>query len=192
MIVEKCDMPDIVVDGSALSRFMIGALIGAFSQENGKLFPIIARLVDKARHEYLLARENAQQEEAETKLTFRQIEKRNQGQFLYMAPIVNHLENCINSLARTYKVLKQVDTSYSSELMGLNTIRNKIEHMDEKVAAGKTGSTSLNISSDAKSVEILNDSLSLIDLAKEIEELHKKILKLFNDSSKVSNNSHTS
>lgn len=171
MLVEKCEMPDIFVDGSAISRFLSGSLGGAYEQDMEKYFSLLGRLIDKARHEYLAARNAAVLESSTSSIE--------------TIEIINHLENCINALARVYKIFSQIGSVGVSMQKSVSDVRNRIEHMDEDIAEGKTGVTSLNISSDAKSIEILGKSLNLVDLAKEIEVVHMEILKLFHKHSKI-------
>lgn len=171
MLVEKCEMPAISVDGSAISRFLVGSMGGAYEPDMERYFSLLGRLIDKARHEYAAARSSALTESSEDSI--------------YTAEIINHLENCINALVRVYKIFSQIGSVGVSMQKSVSDVRNRIEHMDEDIAEGKTGATSLNISSDAKSIEILGKTLDLVDLAKEIEAVHVEILKLFHKHSKI-------
>lgn len=182
MIVEKCEMPEIFVDGSAISRFLTGSLVGAFDEKNSRYFVLLGRLIDKARNEYIYAREAAQEEERESGMTFAQIERRNSGQFFYTVPIINHLENSINALSRIYKIFRQIKYQYTSSIdNSVKDVRDMIEHMERDIASAKSGSVSLNISKDARHIEILNSSLCLAELAEEIESIHREIIKIFSN-----------
>lgn len=186
MIVERCEMPEIFVDGSAIPRFLTVSLIGAFDETNSRYFVLLGRLIDKARNEYTYAREAAQEEERESGMTFAQIERRNKGQFFYTVTLINHLENSLNALSRIYKILRQIKYEYTSPIdTSVKDIRDMIEHMDRDIALAKSGSVSLNISKDARHIEILNSSLCLDELAEEIETLHREIIKIFSDNPKV-------
>lgn len=180
-------MPDISdLKPSAMGKFLAASIVGIY-QEKGKktelIFAVSARLIDKARHEYTRAREAVLAEEAETAMSFEEVNTRGQGQFLYGAIITNHLENCINALGRIYTTLKESTGPTSPTVKNM---RDMVEHMDEKIRKGVYGPISLDISEDASSMaiffrdirntreEIL--SLSTLDLAKEIRRLHSHIL----------------
>lgn len=174
-------MPDISnIADKAVSCFLASSLIGHYSTKGEnvhKYFAVVSRLIDKAKYEYLLAREAALEEEKEGKLSYEQLEKRNEGQYFYTNTITNHLENCINAVARIYKILRRLPSDYSFNTSSkAKKIRDSIEHIDERIANSVQGSVSLNIAEDASSVELVNEHLSMSDLADEIRILNKKIL----------------
>ncbi len=178
MLVKKCKMPEIKVDKRVIVPFTLMSLVGSFDKKSAKYFSIIARLIDKARNEYM-----------ETRLYVIEATDHknvNKDPLTYAVEIINHSENCINALARIYKIFNYINKNYQpTSNIKVNSIRNRIEHMDEDIYENKKGSTSLNISKNATSLEISNKSLDLVDLAKEIENLHEEILELFNKNSKI-------
>lgn len=189
MIIEKCSMPDISYEkDKALSSFIAHSLGGAYlhlTEEKRRLLPLMARLVDKSKQEYLYAREAALEEEKESKLPFWKIEIRNKGQYIYAATIINHLENCINAISRIYKSLDRLEVNVVPN-NSISVIRNNIEHMDERISKeDRSGSVSLNISNDALQLELVNDYLSINDLAEEIVRLNKLTIKLLEELSSI-------
>lgn len=189
MLVKTCKMPDISdIQPSAIGRFLAASLIGIY-QAKGKeaelRFAILARLIDKARHEYSYAREAVLAEEAESAMSFEEIRSRGQGQFLYGATITNHLENCVNALGRIYVTL-ETESSKSPTSHTVKNMRDMVEHMDEKIRQGVYGPIALDISEDASIIKIFfrdrNNtreevlSLNTIDLAQEIRRLYTDIL----------------
>jgi hypothetical protein len=181
-------MPDISdLQPSAIGHFLAGSLVGAF-QTLGRAhelsLTIAARLIDKARYEYTRAREAAIAEEKEGTMTYEEILQRGQGQFMYIATITNHLENCINALARIYATNRDYQSSISSTIVGM---RNMMEHMDEKLSESTRGPISPDIAEDASEIKILFQNkknphagfliLKTADLAEEIRRIHSKFLR---------------
>lgn len=182
-------MPDISdLRTSAVGHFLAGSLIGAF-QTLGKRYElslaITARLIDKARYEYSQAREAAVAEERESAMSYEEILQRGQGQFLYTATITNHLENCINTLARIYATNRDYRSSISPTIIEM---RNMMEHMDEKLSENTHGPISPDITEDASEIKILFQNkkhpeegsliLGTASLAEEIRRVHSKFLKI--------------
>lgn len=145
MLVKECKMPDIsdlepTVVGCFLAASLAGGLKGR-SRETKACLPVLARLIDKSKTEYLIAREAVIEEEKEGKLTYEEIMKRGNGQYLYTCTIINHLENCINAISRIYKLLEILpkECSYSPD-RNINAIRNAIEHMEDRISRSLSGS----------------------------------------------------
>ncbi len=103
------------------------------------------RLLDKALEEYYEAR----------KVNLAQIEefKRPSGEhgtIIYIFNFTNHIETCINSVARLYKLLDRIKSEPSSPILpreirrlvetqsaSIANIRNAIEHMDKLIFKGE-------------------------------------------------------
>lgn len=184
MLVKECRMPDITdLKPSAMGCYIAGSIIGASQSRTRKednLLKVAARLIDKARFEYLCTREAIQEEVDEGLLSYEQIEKRGQGQFIYTPVIINHLENCINAISRIHKLL-QLNTNHRGIL---TKIRNSIEHADERIREGTTGPLALDISEDASIIRIffrdrdteIEETIAIgtAELAAEITELHSR------------------
>lgn len=184
MIIEKCLMPDISnKKDKAVNSFIAHSLGGAYlhlPNKTQKLLPLISRLVDKAKNEYEQARYYALEEEKEGKIPTWKIELTNRGQNIYFCSIVNNLENCINSISRLYKSLDRVEPNNNKEVKSaISKIRNSIEHMDERVSLeSREGSISLNIFKDGLILELVNDTLSIKDLADELVSLNVRVINL--------------
>ncbi len=173
-------MPDIGdLKHSVVGHFLLTSLTGFDKKHEKKTMAclsVISRLVDKAKYEYLIARETVIEEEQENKLTYEEIMKRDSGQYMYTCPIINHLENCINALSRIFKLLKLLPKEYNfTHQKRIVDIRNAIEHMDERITSSKQGSLSLNISEDALSVEITGEIIKLEDIANQIRVIYQEV-----------------
>lgn len=180
MLVIECKMPDISdLKPSVVSHFLLTSLAGFDKKHTKKTMvclSVISRLIDKAIYEYSVARETAIEDEKENKLTYAEIMNRNDGQYMYMCPIINHLENCINALSRIFKLLALLPKEYSfAHQKQIVDVRNTIEHMDERISSSRQGSLSLNISKDALSVEITGQIIKLEDIADQIRLLYREM-----------------
>jgi len=182
MIIKECKMPDISdLAPSVIGAFLITSLAGSNvgkTKEEIACFSVIARLIDKAKVEYLTAREAVIKEVEERKMTYDEITKRDDGQYFFICEITNHLENCINALSRIYKLRKLLSPKYqflANQKEEIVRTRNHIEHIDSRIFGSIPGSRSLSISEDALNVEIVNENLRLDDLANEIRLLHTDI-----------------
>lgn len=185
MLIKKSNMPDIShLKPKATGCFLAGSLVG---RDNGKPatekkpLPVLARLIDKATNEYNLAKEAIEDEETETKMTFEEIIKRDQGQFIYTCTIIDHLENCITTLTRIYKI-KEKHFGHARN-QNLIDIRDSIEHVDERIRDANNEPPVLNISEDSLVVEIAGRyngkiSIKTKDIADEIVNLYNEIRKL--------------
>ncbi len=185
MLVKECRMPDISdLQPKIVSNFLVNSLAGFINRKPKEVqaaLSVIARLIDKAAYEYAIAREAIIEEEQEGKLTYEEIMQRNEGQYLYTCSIINHLENCINTLARIYKIVALLPVEFKSPAQkGVISVRNAVEHIDERITRAVQGSLSLNISEDALVVEITGEQLRLDDIANEIRSLHKTMLDFMN------------
>ncbi len=173
-------MPDISdLKPSVVGHFLLTSLAGFDKKHTKKTMAclsVLSRLIDKAIYEYSIARETVIKDEKENKLTYEEIMNRNDGQYMYVCPIINHLENCINALSRIFKLLKLLPKEYTlAHQRKIDDIRNTIEHMDERISSSRQGSLSLNISEDALSVEITGQIIKLEDIADQIRVLYKEI-----------------
>lgn len=180
-------MPDISdLHPSAKGVFLAKSIIGGYEKTEEKTqlkLAVSVRLIDKAIHEYSYARNAVLVGEAESAMSYEDINRRGQGQLIYGANITNHLENCINALGRIYATMKNGKGSVSQTVKNM---RNMVEHMDEKMRKGVYGPIGLDISEDASSIKIFfrdyyTDKaevldLNTIDLAEEIRRLHTHIL----------------
>lgn len=185
MLVIKSNIPCIShLKPKAICCFMAGSLVGRDSNKtiiNRKVLSVLARLIDKAITEYNFAKEAIETEEIENKLTYEEIIARNQWQFLYTCVIINHLENCITTLARIYKIANRyLSHEKKKELID---IRDSIEHIDQRIWNTDNEPPTLNISEDSLAIEIAYKnsgkiSIKTDDIAKEIICLYNMIIGL--------------
>ena len=181
VLIEESNVPDIShlkpkATGCFLAGSLVGRNIGKPATEK-KLLPILARLIDKAINEYNLTKEAIQAEKAETKMTFEEIIKRDQGQFIYTCTIIDHLENCITTLTRIYKI-KEKHLRHARN-QNLIDIRDSIEHVDERIRDATNEPPVLNISEDSLTVEIAGRSNGKISI--KIKDIADEIVNLYNE-----------
>jgi hypothetical protein len=145
----------------------------------------LARLIDKAIHEYVLARGHliAQIDESH-----RPVAELMKGRIIYMDGFTNHLENCINAVGRLFKMLdrlmsEQLDVPIPRELRRalkgrkeLTKVRNAMEHMDEMIQRDEleegTAGT-LSLAPDQTSATIGSYSISFLHLAATLRTFHE-------------------
>lgn len=182
MLVHTNNMPDISnLKPRATGCFLAGMLVGKHSSQSlidKKLLPILARLIDKAISEYSYARDCVEEEENERKMTYEEILRRGQGQPIYTCPIINHLENCITTLARIYK-LKKTHLGHAKN-QDIIDIRDSVEHVEERIRESVDEPPVLNISGESIVIEVAARNSGKIqiktkDLAEVITELYKEI-----------------
>jgi len=185
MLVKNANIPDIShLNPKAVGCYLAGALAGAHAGKTvveNKALSVLVRLIDKAIAEYDLTKEYIEAEEAETRMSYEEIIKRDKGQFIFTCPIINHLENCITTLARIYKI-KEKHLGHARN-QNLIDVRDSIEHVDERIRDATNEPPVLNISEDSLVVEIASRhsgkmSIKIKDIADEIVSLYNEIRKL--------------
>lgn len=184
---KECRMPEISdLKTSAIALYIVTQLVGAgknMEPHIEKYRKNFVRLVDKAVYEYNEARG----------AIIAQIEDKQAT--IYIPAIINHLENCINAIRRSLKLLDRIRNhprapfimdkntyklinSYSKDV---TSIRDTIEHIDERIAKDeikKNCPVALDISEDASKGIIGDKSISLIRLANLIRKLHGLALEI--------------
>lgn len=183
MLIKECKLKDLSSYGlTALVCYFAKTLVHGISDRHmDRFLVLLVRLIDKAKSEYNLARDYAIAEEKESKLTYKEIIDRGEGQPMYSPNIMNHFENCINAVARIYRIFEEIDHSYDHSFEeNLRFVRNSVEHMEKQISKGYAGPVALSISEDALIVKITDKnggiiSLDLNNLASEIEVLYGDI-----------------
>jgi len=185
MIPKDNKMPDVSILLSATGCYEASTLAGGIKAHNyDKIkLTIITRfvtLVDKARYEYMMAREAVDNEIKEHKLTYDEIIERGEGQFSYFTTITNHLENCIIALGTLFKLLEKLDPTVSKKLdtKKITEIRNSIVHIESRIIEGVNGGIILTLNKEGTIISLLQHQLSVVDLATIIESLNSYIRKL--------------
>jgi len=178
----ECKIPDLshLTEKKATSSYILTGLIGSDNNLDPKfvLFrKLFVRLADKAIYEYSMARE----------AVIDQIKDKDGG--IYIVPIINHLENCINSLRRLFHLFDHLKKAKYSPIFfdrtlrklldskneAIQGIRNSIEHIDNLIINGKIseGQTiALDISEDSSKLVIGSKKISTNDLANLISHFY--------------------
>jgi hypothetical protein len=107
-------------------------------------------------------------------MTYDEIIKRGDGQYLYITNITNHLENCIITLGILFKLLKRLDESTYEELntKNITDIRNSIIHIEDRITQGVNGGIILKINEEGTLISLLDHELFISDLAEVIKKLN--------------------
>lgn len=171
----------------------LAASFTGFLQKRGLKFGnaaiVACRLVDKAIFDYENARRYYLMEEEELSMSEKEILKRGSGHHVYSVGIINHLENCFNSIARIYKLLPILGAdSKSNHSKSISGIRDSIEHMDARISSSVEGPLSPGFSKNKPVVTIGSkdrgrhkiDTIRMTDLAAEITRLHGELVKILN------------
>jgi hypothetical protein len=167
------------LEAKAISIFLahtIGGSIQKKPEHEIKALALLARLIDKAKFEYLQVRDAIIKQEQENKLSIEEIIRRDQGQFIFTIQIINNLENCINTLGKIQKLMPLIDLEHKSERREIiNKMRNSIEHIDHRITQNVTGSLSLAIYDESLTAEITDQRIKFVDLAEDIR-IHYNII----------------
>jgi hypothetical protein len=189
MVPTECRMPPLYSELQRLQPRLI--LVVAFVG-NGTLSPGAAairrnlvRLVDKAIHEYSLAREAVLNQINEAQ---RSPEEMRGGRVLYMFGFTDHMENCLNAMRRVLGLLQHLRSDMSAppqdrlarRLIEAHTgslidVRNTFEHFGSAINNNEIGDGQmvvLSYSDDQNGVCIGNHALSFDSIAKILRALH--------------------
>lgn len=178
--IKKQIIPDVKDDPKILSCYLAGVLVGVSKGMDKKveLSRInIVRLIDKAIYEYKMAREAILDE----------INRKDQH--IYTVSIINHLENCINSIVRVFNLYKNIKRNPAGPKMDstskklveahereIRNIRDVLEHIDKEIRSDsiKDGqSIALRLSKDYKFIEIAAYSMRLIDVVNTLKHFYE-------------------
>lgn len=185
MTPKKNKMPDISNLTTASGCYLASSLVCGF-QSHGyyknkqTLITRFVTLVDKAKYEYLMAREAVDEEIKERKMTYDEIIERGEGQHMHFTTITNHLENCIITLGILFKLLEKLDKSTHTQLntKEITDIRNSVVHIEDRIVQGVNGGIILNINEKGTEISLLSHKLFVSDLAEVIKKLNYYIRNL--------------
>lgn len=183
---QECKMPDLSdIELSAVNTYLLSSLVGENKgvSEDFELYRrSLVRLIDKAIIEYNEVRNVIEQQIADKDGT------------IYIASIINHLENCINSTKRSFNFLDKIRRHKDAVPLDkiivrylrahqntLRHIRDAVEHADDDIQNGKItkGKTiALSVSQDASEIVVFEYSFSTNDLAVVLRNLHQLALKI--------------
>lgn len=176
---KECKMPDLsyLTKKKAVGAYLLSSLIGSDSNLNQKFIlyrKLFVRLADKAIYEYSMARE----------AVIDQV--KNKDDSIYIVSIINHLENCINSLRRLFYLFDRLKNLISFDRMlrrlvdsknkHIKDIRDSIEHTDGLIFKGeisKGQTIMLDISEDSSEIMIVNEKISTNDLFNLIKQFYE-------------------
>lgn len=146
----------------------------------------VARLADKALHEYTRARRCMVDQIAEDK---RPTEQLLQGRDIHMFEFIDQMENCIGSVRRALRYIEalRADTTApkqdklkrraaESRAKELTAVRNTVEHLDKRIAQGAVVEgepIALRLTADEKGVQLGGEVLSFDALAHLIRYIHQ-------------------
>ncbi len=149
----ECKMPDLSgLDSPLIGRLWIQLLVGerGLSPKTSLYRRNFVRLVDKALREYHEAREAILAQIAEMKRPPKKMIR--DGRVLYILTFTDHIETCINTVRRLYKLLERIKAEKQSPELprtlwrqvekkeeAIIEIRDAIEHMDEFIINGEVG-----------------------------------------------------
>ena len=185
MIPKDNKMPDISNLITATGCYMASTLVGGFQSRHydktsQTIITRFVTLVDKAKYEYMMARDAVDAEIKENKLTYDEIITRGEGQFMYFTTITNHLENCIIALGTLFKLLEKLDSSIHQKFDSKNItdIRNSVVHIETRIVEGVNGGIVLTMNEEGTLISLLGHQLTVSELARIIEGLNTYIRNL--------------
>lgn len=179
-------IPEINRDGPLLNRLLvvvIGGFDGDLDNESKLYLRLLCRLVDKCFDDYVLVKELIDKEiKIDDKLAFR-------------FQIINHLENCINSIARVsgvifylqkksdFKLLKSIDKGLM-EVINLSfsrKLRGMVEHIHKDIYEGKfKEGLFLDIDEKYEKICINEECVEVLDLSSVIYKYHVFVSEVLN------------
>ena len=185
----ECKMPDLSgLDSPLVNRLLVQLLVGerGLSPKTSLYRRNFIRLVDKALWEYHEAREAILAQIAE--MNRPPEEMSGDGRSIYILTFTDHIETCINSVRRLYKLLggikaekqspglprelrRQVETREET----IVKIRGAIEHMDELILKGEiVGKPIMAAGSENwDAVVVSNYELKFEELAMVLRAMHE-------------------
>jgi len=191
----ECRMPDLSgLDYPLISRLVIQLLAGerGLSPKTSLYRRNFIRLIDKALREYHEAREAILAEIAEAERPPEEMSR--DGRSIYILVFTDHIETCISTVRRLYKLLERIKAEKQSpglprELrrqvetieQTVVDIRGAIEHIDELILKGEAGMGKpiMAVSSETwDAVVISNYELKFENLAMVLRVMHEIALYL--------------
>jgi hypothetical protein len=158
---------------------------------------IFARLVEKGVREYQMARCAVIDQIAESNRPAKELMN---GRIIYMVEFTNHLENCINAIARLLNLLERILSeridppiprflrkSLEASSGSFRDVRNIIEHMHETIQEDKLQDReagTISFGPDQASAVIGGYSISFRDIEATLRKLNEVAEHLFQVSQK--------
>ena len=180
----------IKVKYSLVSVYLAGALVGYDQYEDKKTTSLkknILRLIDKAIYEYNEAVEAINAEINENNRSYEDMMKN--GTRMHTHLIINHFENCFNSLNRVFKLYEKIrrnkDAPKIEELLErlaglyeshIRDMRNTVEHIDDEIQDDRIADNetiALFVDESYLIVKIAGIEIKIEDLKKTISRFYE-------------------
>ncbi|MBA7560385.1 MAG: hypothetical protein GH159_02160 [Dehalococcoidia bacterium] len=192
-IPSECKMPDLSDLKPLLGIMIIQALFGdklGLSHKTQLYLKNFIRLIDKALSAHKESRQCILDTIAERKRPTEEMAK--EGRIIYMLAFPNHMETCINAVARSYKLLDRIKSDKQKEespmfprelkrlaktqFESVTNIRNAVEHIDklilkDEIAPGQPIMLALNRNHDG--VMISDYEIKFEELAMVLRRMHE-------------------
>ena len=188
-IPKECKMPDLSGLDTLINRLLVQVMIGdpGVSKKAALYRRNFVRLVDKALNEYHEAREAILAQIAEAKRPAKEMEKH--GRQIFIFEFTDHIETCINAVARLFKLLERIKSEKQSpawprELRRLletksesiENARNAVEHIDERIQRGEIAPgkpVMMSVSEKDDAVVVSSHEIRFEELAMVLEKMHE-------------------
>jgi len=188
-IPSECKMPDLSDLRPLRGRLLVLLMVGGkgLSQNTSLYIRNFVRLLDKSLEEYGEARETILAQIEEGKRPPGEMMK--QGRILHILAFTDHIETCINAIARLYKLLDGIKSEPESPTLPRETrrlvetqtrpikdIRDTIEHMDERIQKGELapGKPIMPVlSENDDSVVVSNHEIKFKELSMILRTMHE-------------------
>lgn len=176
---EKATMKDLInLEDNVVGQLIVQLLIGepGLSKEFVRYRRSYIRLLKKSLYEYKMARTTL-------------IEwVKDHSDLMKVFVFANHMETCINGISRLFWLLKRIKSDQTSPPLpkttrrllegrydAFHTIRNTIEHLDERIQKGDivTGSpVMITINKNEDGINISNHEIKFNELSGVLEKIH--------------------
>jgi hypothetical protein len=185
----ECKMPDLIHLQPLTNRLLVQLLIGepGIPTKVSQYRINFVRLIDKSLFEYNNARNTILSQIAEAKRPSSEMQRT--GRHISFYGFTNHIENCINALCRTTKLLHRIKThpgapgiprglrkDFEKGGRSIDDLRNAVEHIDDiirkdELDAGKP--LVLALTEDSEGITIADYNLKFTDLAFLLSNIHE-------------------
>lgn len=180
-IPKECKMPDLSALDLLINRLIVQLMIGnpGLSQKASLYRRNFVRLVDKALREYSEAREAILADVAEANRSVKDLKK--YGRRMHFISFTDHIETCINAVARLYRILERIKLEKQSpawprelrrlletKSKSIADIRNAVEHVEKKIQKGEIGlgkPIMLTVSENDEALMVANYEIKFEELA---------------------------
>jgi hypothetical protein len=185
----ECKMPDLTQLEMLSNRLVVQLLIGepGITKKYSRYRKSYIRLIEKALLEYEQARQVILDQIKEANRPAKEMEKT--GRYVNFFGFTNHIEDCINAIRRTYKLLERIKTEkvspsipreirrlVESKSEDIAKLRNQVEHIDEIILKDELAPNRpimLAITKNSDGVIISHYEIKFTDLAIILKNMHE-------------------